>query len=40
VPGLYQSNIALPATLPPGLALPLFLKQGTVVSNTVSVAVQ
>ena len=35
-PGLYQVNVALPATMPPGLALPLYLKQGGVVSNTVT----
>jgi uncharacterized protein (TIGR03437 family) len=40
VPGLYQANIVLPASLPPGLALPLYLKQGSVVSNTVIVAVE
>jgi len=40
VPGLYQANIVLPSTLPPGLSLPLYLKQGGEVSNTVTVAVQ
>ncbi len=39
-PGLYQVNVMLPATMPPGLALPLYLKQGSVVSNTVTVAVE
>ena len=39
-PGLYQVNVALPATMPPGLALPLYLKQGTAVSNTLAVAVE
>jgi uncharacterized protein (TIGR03437 family) len=38
--GLYQANVALPATLPPGLALPLYLKQAGAVSNTVMLAVQ
>jgi uncharacterized protein (TIGR03437 family) len=39
-PGLYQVNVVLPATLPPGLELPLFLKQGSAISNTVLVSVQ
>jgi uncharacterized protein (TIGR03437 family) len=39
-PGLYQVNVALPATMPPGLALPLYLKQGGAMSNTVTVAVE
>ena len=39
-PGLYQVNVQLPAAMPPGLALPLFLKQGTATSNTVTVAVE
>jgi uncharacterized protein (TIGR03437 family) len=38
--GLNQANVLLPATMPPGLALPLYLKQGGVVSNTVAVAIQ
>ena len=38
--GLYQVNIVLPATLPPGLGLPLYLKQAGTVSNLVSVSVQ
>ena len=38
--GLYQANVVLPATLPPGLFLPLYLKQGAMASNTVTVAVQ
>jgi uncharacterized protein (TIGR03437 family) len=38
--GLNQANVLLPATMPPGLALPLYLKQGNVVSNTVTVAIQ
>jgi uncharacterized protein (TIGR03437 family) len=39
-PGLYQVNVALPAAMPPGLALPLYLKQGSALSNTVTVAVE
>jgi uncharacterized protein (TIGR03437 family) len=39
-PGLYQVNVALPATMAPGLALPVYLKQGSAVSNTVAVAVE
>jgi uncharacterized protein (TIGR03437 family) len=38
--GLYQVNVALPATTPPGLALPLYLKQGNASSAPVTVAVQ
>jgi len=38
--GLNQANVLLPATMPPGLGLPLYLKQGGVVSNTVAVAIQ
>ncbi len=38
--GLYQVNVALPTSLPPGLTLPLFLKQSGTVSNPVAVAVQ
>jgi uncharacterized protein (TIGR03437 family) len=39
-PGLYQVNVMLPAAMPPGLALPVYLKQGSAVSNTVTVAVE
>jgi uncharacterized protein (TIGR03437 family) len=38
--GLNQANVLLPAAMPPGLALPLYLKQGNVVSNTVTVAIE
>jgi uncharacterized protein (TIGR03437 family) len=38
--GLDQANVQLPAAMPPGLALPLYLKQGGVVSNTVTVAIE
>jgi uncharacterized protein (TIGR03437 family) len=38
--GLYQANVVLPPALPPGLSLSLYIKQGTSVSNQVSVAVQ
>jgi uncharacterized protein (TIGR03437 family) len=38
--GLYQVNVALPVNLPPGLALPLYLKQGNAMSAPVAVAVQ
>jgi uncharacterized protein (TIGR03437 family) len=38
--GLYQVNITLPATMPPGLALPLYLKQGNASSAAVTVAVE
>ena len=38
--GLYQANVLLPAAMPPGLALPLSLKQADAVSNSVTLAVQ
>jgi uncharacterized protein (TIGR03437 family) len=38
--GLNQANVLLPATMAPGLLLPLYLMQGGVVSNTATVAVQ
>lgn len=38
--GLYQVNVLLPPTLPPGLFLPLYLREGAATSNVVSVAVQ
>jgi uncharacterized protein (TIGR03437 family) len=38
--GLYQANIAIPSSLPPGLTLPLYLKQGGAMSNIVTVAIQ
>jgi uncharacterized protein (TIGR03437 family) len=40
VVGLYQVNVALPSSMPPGLALPLYLKQGNASSAPVTVAVQ
>jgi uncharacterized protein (TIGR03437 family) len=38
--GLYQVNVVVPSTLAPGLALPLYLKQGTSTSVAVTVAVE
>ena len=38
--GLYQVNIPIPATTPPGSAISLVLQQGNAQSNTVSVAIQ
>jgi len=38
--GLYQVNVAIPITFPPGLGHALALKQGNAVSNVVIVAVQ
>lgn len=38
--GLYQVNLPIPASTPPGLAVPLTLGQGTSTSNPVLVAVQ
>ncbi len=38
--GLYQVNVTLPATMPPGLDLPLSLRQGGAVSSPVDVSLQ
>jgi uncharacterized protein (TIGR03437 family) len=38
--GLYQVNLLLPAPLPPGLGLPLVLKQGAATSAPVEISVQ
>jgi uncharacterized protein (TIGR03437 family) len=38
--GIYQVNVQLPAALPPGLSLPLYLKQGATTSNNVTVSIQ
>lgn len=38
--GLYQVNVLIPAATPPGLGIPLTLKVGGQVGNTVNVAVQ
>jgi uncharacterized protein (TIGR03437 family) len=38
--GLYQANVQIPASLPPGTSLPLYLQQGSAVSNTVTVAIR
>ena len=38
--GLYQVNVQLPSTLPPGISLPLYLKQGAAASVAVTVAVE
>jgi uncharacterized protein (TIGR03437 family) len=38
--GLYQVNVVIPLTLPPGLGLSLTLKEGGAASNTVFVALQ
>jgi uncharacterized protein (TIGR03437 family) len=38
--GIYQVNVQLPTALPPGLSLPLYLKQGAATSNTVTVSIQ
>lgn len=38
--GLYQANVQVPAALPPGLSLPVYLRQGSETSNTVPVAIQ
>ena len=38
--GLYQVNVVVPPTLPPGLSLPLYLKQGAASSQPVTIAVQ
>lgn len=38
--GLYQVNVTVPAALPPGIDLPLILRQAGGDSNTVFVAIQ
>ncbi len=38
--GLYQVNVVIPTTTPPGLGISLTLKQGGVLSNTVGVSLQ
>ena len=38
--GLYQVNVAIPAATPPGLGVPLMLKIGGQLSNTVTMAIQ
>jgi uncharacterized protein (TIGR03437 family) len=38
--GLYQVNVPLPPSTPPGLTLPFQLQQGNTSSNIVSVSVQ
>lgn len=40
LPGVYQVNVALPHNLPPGLDVPLLLKQGGAASNAVAVSIQ
>jgi uncharacterized protein (TIGR03437 family) len=39
-PGLYQVNVAIPSSTPPGLGIPLSLKVGGQLSNTVTTAIQ
>lgn len=38
--GLYQLNVQLPADMPPGLFLPLEIRQGGVTANPVSIAIR
>jgi uncharacterized protein (TIGR03437 family) len=38
--GVYQVNVTIPVNTPPGLDLPLLLRQGNVDGNTVSLSVQ
>jgi uncharacterized protein (TIGR03437 family) len=38
--GLYQVNVTIPASTPPGLGIPLALKAGGQQSNSVLVALQ
>jgi len=38
--GLYQVNLPVPVTTPPGLSLPLAIQQGNITSNTVHVSIQ
>jgi uncharacterized protein (TIGR03437 family) len=37
---MYQVTVPVPASLPPGLTVPLYLKQGKATSNVVTVAIQ
>jgi uncharacterized protein (TIGR03437 family) len=39
-PGLYQVNFAVPGATPPGLGIPLTLKVGGQLSNSIAVALQ
>jgi uncharacterized protein (TIGR03437 family) len=39
-PGEYQVNVVIPGTTPPGVNLPIALKQGGILSNTVAVTLQ
>jgi uncharacterized protein (TIGR03437 family) len=39
-PGLYQVNVLIPTTIPPGLGQALTLQQGSFTSNSVEVAIQ
>jgi uncharacterized protein (TIGR03437 family) len=39
-PGLYQVNVAIPPSTPPGLGIPLILKVGGQASNAVNTAIQ
>lgn len=38
--GLYQVNVILPASTPPGIGIPLVLQEGDVASNPVTIAIQ
>lgn len=38
--GLYQVNVVIPAAIPPGLSVPLTLKQGSQVGNRVIASIQ
>jgi uncharacterized protein (TIGR03437 family) len=38
--GLYQVNLPVPVTTPPGLSLTLAIQQGNITSNTVQVSIQ
>jgi uncharacterized protein (TIGR03437 family) len=40
MPGIYQVNIVIPASAPPGLDLPLVLRQGSVLSHAAAISVQ
>jgi uncharacterized protein (TIGR03437 family) len=40
VPGLYQVVAIVPASVPPGRAVPLVVTAGGIVSNTVTIAVE
>jgi len=39
-PGVYQINLTIPVSTPPGFGIPLALKQSSAVSNAVPLTLQ